>query len=292
MYSVIVYHPDSEQNDYIPIKDLDSDVKVDLEQKLDKYLQQIADRYASFVNCTRVLIKEKGVTVTDLCAFLMNVRAFSLEEKKSVLLLEYGEELRKAKTIEDIFYILSKKYASFMDYEIFQLMLNEYGIDKCQDEKLNYPKHLEEYINKHKLSEFIHIQSQLQKHTDIDDSEKVILFMNIESTSPLNRIVDLKKSVCKILGLNISALRILNIEKGSIIVTFLITTQLADLIFTIDKKFSSKDIEEFQALSVTKLECNGKVFKFTQHETPGNNASGKQLNFFNQFLILPNIMQI
>ena len=80
------------------------------------------------------------------------------------------------------------------------------------------------------------------------------------------------------MGIKKSALRILNIEKGSVILTFLITTHLADLIFTINKKFSSKEIEEFRAMSIIKLECNGQEFKFSEHEAQGNNSSGRQNN--------------
>ena len=62
----------------------------------------------------------------------MNFSAYECEHdlQKSVLLSELGEELEAATTIDKIFIILSKKYASFLNYEIYQAMIQEYGINE------------------------------------------------------------------------------------------------------------------------------------------------------------------
>ena len=135
---------------------LDSATLEDLEQQLDLELQHITNRYASYVHCIRKSIKEKGVTAEDLCAYLMNLRAFKPGNRKQmpVLLSGMRDELERAKTIDKIFIILSDKCASFLNFEIFQSIADDYEIDKNQ-ERLNYPQYLREYAEKHKLSEFI-----------------------------------------------------------------------------------------------------------------------------------------
>ena len=58
------------------------------------------------------------------------------------------------------------------------------------------------------------------------------------------------------------ALRLISVEKGCLVVTFLIPTQLAQIIFTGEKEFTAEEIKEFQALSVLWLECNQRRFEF------------------------------
>ena len=135
---------------------LDSTILEDIEQQLDLNLQHITNRYASYVHCIRDSIEEKGVTAKNLCGYLMNLRAFKSGHWKQmpVLLSGMRDELERAQTIDEIFIILSDECASFLNFEIFQSMINDYRIDKSQ-EMLNYPEHLKDYAEKHKLSALI-----------------------------------------------------------------------------------------------------------------------------------------
>ena len=239
---------------------LDSATLEDLDQQLDLNLQHITNCYASYVHCIRKSIKEKGVTAEDLCAYLMNLRAFKRgHQEKTTLLSERKDELEKAQTIDKIFTILSAKCASFLNFEIFQSMVDDYDIDKNQ-ERLNYPQHLRDYAEKHKLSEFVHINPLLKK---LDESTKKLqLKLNIESTCSLAKLDDLRKPIANILGIQKSALRIVDIKEGCVEVTFLIPASVADTIFTSDRIFTPQDVHDLQSLSVMSLKCNGYSFEF------------------------------
>ena len=233
----------------------------DVEQRVRENLNKINRRYASFVQCIKTSIKEKRVETSDLRSYLMNMSSFFCDDKQEpVLFTDLEEELLAAKNIDEIFMLISKKYASFLDFEIFQSMIDDYNIDTGQ-EKLNYETYLEEYLKKQKISEFIDINPQLKKVTK---GTKIVLKLNVNTTRSLIHIVDIKRSIAKILGLQKSAIRIYDVKKGCVLVTLLIPTATAGAIFYSEKEFTTEEIKEFQALSILWLECNGTIIKFKE----------------------------
>ena len=237
------------------------DVMDDVLQQLEENMDDITRHYASFVQCIKTCIKEKGVETSDLRSYLLNMNSFFRDDKqKPVLFSDLENELKVAENIDEIFMMISK-YASFLNYDIFQSIIKDYEIDKNRDE-LKYVKHLKEYVNKHKLSEFIDINPKLK---EFDKGKKIILKIDIETTCSITHIVDIRKSLARILGLKKSAVRIYDVKEGCIMVMLLIPTTTADVIFSSDKKFTTKEVKKFQALSILWLECNGRNFKFKEH---------------------------
>ena len=246
-----------------PSTTLDPEVCADLKQQLELNLKKITRRYVSFVNCVRQTILRKGISAGDLSAYLLALPAFKSDKSKLefFIMSEVKVELEQATTVNNIFNILNTKYATFMNYDIFQDMVDDYDLDEGQ-EKLKYPEHLDAYIKMHKLSEFEKINSVLKKFDC--GSKKVVLKFDIEMTCNLAKLQDLTKAVANILGLRKSALRLLSIEEGCVIVTLLIPAPVADFIFRSDKIFSAEMIEEFQAQSLLWLVCNGSKYEFNK----------------------------
>ena len=225
----------------------------DIEQELEENFDEITCHYASFVHCVKTSIKGKKVETSDLRAYLMTLPSFFRDEnQKPVLPADLKKELKVAENTDEIFEILTTKYASFLNYEIFKAMVDDYNIDNGQ-EKLNYAKYLKDYIYKHKISEVIPLLKA------VDDAEKVVLKIDIESTRSMTHIVDIKKCVAKILGLKKSAVRIYDLKEGCVMVTLLAT---ADVIFNSDKELTE---EEVQDLSILWRKCNGRKFEFNRH---------------------------
>ena len=259
----------STDKSYVP----DSNTLQDLEQQLKLNFKKINRRYTSYVHNIRTSLKKEGVTASELCAHLMTMSEFSgeSEEQKAALSAE-REELKKTTTIDEVFILLSEKHASFLNYDIFQSIQEDYGIK----ESTNYPEHLEKYIKMHKIKEFADINPLLETFTDA--SKKMVLKVNIESTRSLAKVVDLQMALANVLGVRKSKLKLFNVKEGCVLVTMLIPAQLADLIFTSDKKFTTKEVKELQALSITWLECNGCMFNFTEDindDSSNSSTSGK-----------------
>lgn len=90
----------------------------------------------------------------------------------------------------------------------------------------------------------------------------MVLKVDIESTSELAKLAKLRIAVAKILKLNPAVLRLLDVEEGCVVVTFLIPTPVAEIIFNKHSNLSIEQEEEFQALKILWLECNDQTFSF------------------------------
>ena len=73
------------------------------------------------------------------------------------------------------------------------------------------------------------------------------------------KLLDLQDRISDILDVLPGALRLVSVEEGCVVVTFLIPTKLAQIIFTSEMEFTA---EEFQKHSVLWLECNHCRFEF------------------------------
>ena len=243
---------------------------MDLEFILEKNLDEIITEYASYVDCIRAIVKEKGVPPEELRSYLFSLSGFSKSYKgqKLSLLSDKKLELEKCETVTAIFSFLTTECASFLNYEIFEKVLKKYNISE-DIEELKYGEHLKAYIKKHKISEFIKINPLLE-HKGV--SKKLTLKYDVESTCRLAKVDALKKFIAKILDLSPSALQIVDIEDGCVIVTFLIPTSIAEAIFTPNTVFTSQQEDELRTSSVLWLKCNGYTFHFgkAQTESPGN----------------------
>lgn len=164
--------------------DLDCDTRADLSRQLDKELDNITTRYTCYVSCIRESLQEKGVSPKDLYSNLRTMRAFNRTENKRTLLSAHDEQLKKAVDLYDIFNILTSEYASFLDYDIFRFILKKYKIYHGQEE-LKYPEHLNAYLAKHKISEFVDINPLLKKFSA---STELVLKFDIEATCDLTKL--------------------------------------------------------------------------------------------------------
>ena len=251
---------------------LDSDTKANLEQQLNYNLKIIQDKYANYVDCILTSVEESGVSAERFGAYLLNLPAFNTN-RDGIILADLKDEIENADSVIKIFNILSTKHASFLDFHIFESIYNKYGRNK-KYEDLAYKEHLREYIKKHKIGELVKINPKLARFNN--NSTKIKIVFGIDKTRNLNDLKQLKEAVANILDLNVASLRIYRIKNGSVHVTLLVPTSIADAIFSKDMVFSSKQIHQFRAAMVITLECNGYSFDFReqslQDSTSGNQS--------------------
>lgn len=231
---------------------LSEDTILDLQYILEENYSDICSSYVSYVRCIRNSIEEKGISVDDLRSYLYAdyCRHFS------------GVELERATTLCRIFDII-REYTSFLNYKLFQCIIKEFGINPDQD-ALKYPDHLEAYIKKLKISEFIKINPRL---AESHESKKLILKVDIKVTCPLSQVIELKRETARIFKLMPSAIQLYSIEDGCIVVTFHIPALVADLILERCKKLAPNEKKKIWSFSVFWLECDGNRFHF-QKEIP------------------------
>ena len=241
--------PDTSQ----PIASLDENTLEALQMQLDQGLSDIISKYNNYVNSICESLQAKGIDAKQLGFKLLNLSAFNHSGQKRMLLSTHEAELKRAVDLYDIFSLLTMEYASFLNYEVFQFIVNKYKLDNGQDE-FKYPEYLNTYVRKHKISEFIEINPLLKNFTDA--SKEVTLKININLTSELAKIKKLNVAVAKILGLHPAALRLLDVKEGCVIATFLMPSTLAEVIFNKHTIFTREQAEKFKDLSILWLKCD------------------------------------
>ena len=247
----------------------DEKINLDLQHQLRNNWKKIGKQYASYTLCICTSLQEKGISTKNLTTFLLKIPALknASDEEQYRLLTGLRMELREAADINDIIDLLDERCASVLDYDIFQSIVDEFKLDHNNTdenkEKLNYPKHLKEFIEKHKLSEFIKINPELSRYTS--NSEEVCLTFDINlSKYRLKNVAELKSTIADILKIQPSSLRLFRIEDGCVKMTFLLPSSVAHYIFPSDKKFSGEQIRGFLALKTQWLTCCNFSFNFRQ----------------------------
>lgn len=199
----------------------------------------------------------KEVDVESLRLYLLSLPAFKHGCTEPKLLSAVGDKIRRAGSVYEICDVLTSEYASFLNYDIFKVMLERFG--GCQEEQ--YTTHLKNYIDSHNISNFMGINPALKAFMVPEGSKKIKLKFDIEETCRVTKVFDLKKAVANILDLNRSTLQLFDkIEKGCVVVTFLIPVKVADVIFRSGMDFTAKVVEKFQAIAVIRLECGDLTF--------------------------------
>ena len=244
---------------------LDPAILKELTLQLDKELDTIIKQYGSYVTSIRRALKTKGVCAKDLSSDLQTVSAFNHAKQKRLLLSAHETELKRSEDLNDVFNLLAKEYASFLNYGIFEYIIETYDIDK-DNEKLKYPEKLKAYIKRHKISEFVKINPLLESFVDTSEQLSLILKVDIDATCRLAKIKDIETELADILELKPVALRIYDVKDGCVVVKFLIPRPVAEVIFNRDTVFTEDQTQQFQALRAKWLECNGFKYIFSGDE--------------------------
>ena len=119
-----------------------------------------------------------------------------------------------------------------------------------------------------------------------DSSKKLSLKIDIELTSRLAKLEDLKTVIATIFELNSAALRLVNIEEGCVVATFLIPTPVANFIFNEYTILTKKQEASFQELPVQSLKCNGRLFNLKSRD-PGTASIDRDHHKRCQLMVLP-----
>lgn len=260
----------SESSASSDMESLSPSVKMDLEQKLNLNLKIIKKQYAAYLDRILVIVQEKGITAKRLSFYLLSLSASADDKRKLQLLFDMKNELKEVEDVTDIFTLLGSKYASFLDYDIFEAILMQFGENE-KHEDLDYPTHLKTYIEVHKIKEFVKLNPRLLLEID-RNSEVVKIKFNITRTQSLKTLKEVIAAVANILGIQASALRLYSIKKGCVLVSCLIYKSIANAIFTSEMVFTEDQKDKFRAASVLWLEYKCRKFDCERDEGKGEES--------------------
>ena len=168
----------------------------------------IMSKYSRYVIYIRQALEKKGISIQDLRSDLLTMPATNIKVNLlSALMADH--ELKKATTLYEIFDLLEIKYTSFLNYEIFQFILEKYEIN-YGEEVLKYPEHLKAYLMTHEVV----LSNTTQKNVDPGLLRNLVLQIDIILTSKFAclRVEALKTSIAEILCIKPSALHLQDIQ--------------------------------------------------------------------------------
>ena len=242
----------------------------DLQFLLEANLGDILTDFANYTFSVQQLLQEMNIDVASIRDYLIGYTS----NDHSIALLSGAKraKIKEADSISKIFHFLKEECTSFLNYAIFERLIERFKLDK-NHEDLKYREKLEKYVRKHSISEFIETKPALSKYTD--DTTKLTLVLDIDSMCRLDKLLDIAKAVAKIMGVLPSTLLIYDIRESCVEVTFLIPKNIAESLFISGEVFSGDQEEKFRQLLVKRLECNGYEFQFTA--IPKDNSNGEDL---------------
>ena len=213
-------------------------------------------KYSHYVRHIRRSLMDQEVRAQDLCSDLLTMPATNSDEQELALLSAHKDELERAVTLNEIFNFLVTNCASFLEYDIFQFIVDTYQLNNGQEE-LKYPELLKAYLEKHKVSEFLKIKPLIPVGSEVE----LVLKMDIKLTVKMSKVTDLKKKVTMILGLKSYTLQLVDVKEGCVAVILHIPVPVAEFVFN-KRTLSAKQYQQFKDLGVISLEYKGHRFIF------------------------------
>ena len=237
------------------IASLPSDLRMDLNQQLKRTVRELMNHYASFVSRLRSSVRDR-VTVDAMRSLLLGMSAFmdDYQGRHHIpLFIQLEADFQEAVEVTDFIDSLSLNYGSFLNYDIFRLISMRCGNEKDAERLTCYGEHRQDYIIRHKLSEFIEVRPPFGRHAETN--EQLIVNFDIDLDTRIAQLLDIKTSFAAVVGLKGLVLRLFNVEQIEyIVVTFQLAPAIGEAVFSGKEEFTAKQMEEFRALSVQSIQ--------------------------------------
>ena len=249
------------------VRGFSADVRMDLKQQLQLSVRDVMNHYASLVADVCSSLIDNHISAQVLSSFLLSLPAFKDnrgEETGLVLMSGIRDQLESAVTIYQVINALSSDHASFLNCDIYKIIVKEFGTEKDHEDLSRYLEQLQDFIKRNKLIEFIELGSSFGRASSIED--KLMFKLDVDMTMRISQLLELRHSLAAVLGLWGSTFRLLKVEEGCVIVTFLVYGVIAHEVFN-NVKFTAKQVQDFRALSVVWIKYCDVVYNFSENSS-------------------------
>ena len=242
-------------------------IDIDLKFQLEKDKRNIMKKYSQYVTKVRKLLAAKEVPIKKVHQSLLTLPTYSSCGKIGPQCLpeEVIAKLNLAETIDEIINILCTDWASYINYDIFELLLDECCPDVSRED-LDYRSQLRSYIDMHNVAEYVAINPELEKFTN--ESSILTVKLDLQHETKISKVVDTKYCISHMLDIAPSALRIIGIREGCVELIIEIPAHAANTLFHHNATFSQQQQQQLKNLSIMWLKCNGKKFHFREDCLP------------------------
>lgn len=219
--------------------ELSDDAEENLEFKIRLDMDQIQKSFATLQTDIRKSLKDKGIPTQDIVAHVIGFGVDEIDVQK----------LEVETSLDRVFIVLrTKLYWSFLECDLLDSIVENYGNDTDHDRMEKYKGELKSFCDR-RLSE---VPQGTLHLSDDQTRERIIAKLNIGDPR-LSVIKDLKMKICKVLSIEPCILRIMEVKKGCIQVTFLIPIHVSEILLTESLTIAQR--HSLEALSVLSLTC-------------------------------------
>ena len=189
-----------------PFQQLSSSEQEELREMLDYDVREMNHQFGYLVAKTRDSIEER-ISVGVFASSILALRAYepAPEERDRSLLDEHREEIKKAKTVSEIFNILCP-YWNYLNYELLEYIIQLYGTSDDAERLASYCEKL------HKFCERRIFEVPMPK--SFTAQKNFVVMLDVREGTTCKELRQIKGRIAKILRVKQSALIIQNMDGG------------------------------------------------------------------------------
>ena len=225
---------------------------------------------------------ENETTVGKFATSILALGAYdpAPEKRDRSLLDEHGKEIKDAKSVSDIFIILSG-YWNYLSYEVLMHIIECFGTNDDKKRLKTYDEDLENFCKRR-------IFELLENGDDTDGMQKqkqkqamFVVKLDVREDITYKEVFQIRLRIAKILCVNLAAFIIKHVDVGCVQLTFLIPKFVAQEIFPLSHEQTSALSKD---ASVIRLECGDHEFEVMNMYIPYSAKFSRIYIFENRFL--------
>ena len=201
---------------------------------------------------------QKHVSIEIFCVSILSLKAYEPApgERDRSLLDQHSGEIKKAKSVAEIFCILMP-YWNYLNYEILEYIIKEHGRSDDMEKLRGYEDKLKKFCERRFF--------ELSLPDNGDDSGKTFpnqekFAVKLDKTEGIKgkELLQIRMQIAKILQVNVATLVIYSLDEGCVQLTFLMPKFVAREIFPLSYEQASALSQD---ASVFRLECGHYAYK-------------------------------
>ena len=191
-------------------------------QQMEKGISSMELEYALLSFDIRESLKRREIRPQKLSAFLLSFQSTrgALKQNGSLFINSCQQELNNASTIDAVFGIVSQ-FWSFLDYNLLEKVVKEFGDDSDKQKFADYTKALQEFLSDWKV-----VPHKIQR-SEVPTTAVKLCFKLDSDSLPYR---DIRASIARIFDVHVSNVLIESIEKGCTKLVFLLPREAVVLI--------------------------------------------------------------
>ena len=246
-----------------PFQELSPSEKEELKIMLNNDVRKMKRWFGWLVTMTRDSV-EKRISVVKFAGSILDLGAYESategqegpEGRDRSLLDEHREEIKRAKTVSEIFVILSA-YWNYLNLELLEYIIDLYGTSDDKERLKSYKEELYKFC-KRRIFELPLPESCSGNGSALSPKqEKFNVKFDVHKNTTCEDICEMKRIIAGILHVRPAVLNIVRVDAGCVQITFLIPKFVAKEIFPLSGDQASALSKD---AAVIRLKCGDYLF--------------------------------